>query len=191
MAGFFFANFECIMYNLNSDKDQYYILGKVIKTHGYKGELVFLLETDNPDAYSDLDMVFVNMDSSLVPWFIENIRINDDLAVVKLEDISDPDQARVFLKKELYLPVDKLSQLAGTNFYFHEIVGYQVMDKTYGEIGIVDEILDRPEQELIRILKGEKEILVPMTDEMIVDIDRKNKILLLDTPPGLIDLYLE
>ncbi len=179
------------MYNLNSDKDQYFRLGKVIKTHGYKGEVVLLLETDNPDAYAGMDMIFINMDASLVPWFIEDIRINDKMALVKLEDVSDPEQARTFMKKEVYLPLDQLDPLGGTEFYFHEIVGYQVRDKVHGEIGRVEEILERPEQELIRILKGEKEILVPLTDEMILDVDRKNKILLLDTPSGLIDLYLD
>jgi len=179
------------MYNLNSDKDQYFCLGKVIKTHGYKGEVVFYLDTDKPEAYSKLDMVFINMDASLVPWFIEDIRIKDDLAVVKLEDVSGPEEAREFMKKEIYLPIGQLDQLGKKDFYFHEIMGYLVRDKHHGEIGVVEEILERPEQELIRILKGKKEILVPLTDEMILKIDRKNKILLLDTPSGLIDLYLE
>jgi len=179
------------MYNLNTDKDQYFYLGKVIKTHGYRGELVFLLEVDDPRAYRDIKMVFINMDQSLVPWFIEEIDLRDDSAVVRLEDVSDPEHARTFLKKELYLPLDKLNKLSGKRFYYHEIVGFSVTDEHHGEIGIVDEILERTEQDLIRIVKGKKEILVPLSDEFIKDIDRKNNILYLDTPAGLIDLYLE
>jgi 16S rRNA processing protein RimM len=179
------------MYNLNADKEKYYYLGKVIKTHGYRGELVFLLETDQPGSYAGLKVVFINMEQSLVPWFIEDIQIKEDLAVVKLEDISEPELARSFVKKELYLPLDDLQKLDGNDFYFHELVGFNVTDEEYGEIGKVEEILERPEQDLIRIMNGKKEILVPLTDEIILDIDRKNKILHLDTPPGLIDLYLD
>ncbi len=179
------------MYNLNADKDKYYSLGKVIKTHGYRGELVFLLETDHPESYENIKLVFINMEQSLVPWFIEDIQIKDDLAIVKLEDISEPEIARTLVKKELYLPLDNLQDLSGTDFYFHEVVGFNVTDKVYGEIGKVEEILERPEQDLIRIMKGKKEILVPLIDEIIIDIDRKNKILHLATPPGLIDLYLD
>lgn len=178
------------MYNFTKEKDNYFQLGRVIKTHGYKGEVVFLLDTDRPDQYSGLKMVFLNMEGSLVPWFIENIRINDNLAIVSLEDIKGPEQASLLLKKDIYLPADELDTMEGSDFYFHEIVGYSVHDKKHGDIGRLEEILDRPEQELLRILKGQKEILVPLTDEMIHKIDRKKKILHIKAPDGLIDLYL-
>ncbi len=178
------------MYNLKDDKEKYFCLGKVLKTHSYKGELVFLLDSDEPEYYKDLKMIFINMDQSLVPWFIEEIEIKDDLAIVKLEDVEEQDHAREFVNRELYLPVNKLKPLKEKMFYFHEVIGFKVVDKNHGEIGFVEEILQRPEQELIRIMKGKKEILVPLSDSMIDDVDRGNKILYLDTPSGLIELYL-
>ena len=69
------------MYNLDTDKDAYFCLGKVIKTHSYKGEIVVLLETDEPAAYEGLIIIFVDMNKSLVPWFIEEIRIRDELKI--------------------------------------------------------------------------------------------------------------
>ena len=179
------------MYNLNAEKDKFFCLGKIIRTHGYRGELVIVLETDKPDEYHYLNMIFINIDQSLVPWFIIDIEIRDDLAIVKLEDIEELEHARNFVKKEIYLPIGKLGHLNGTDFYFHEVIGFKVIDKIKGEIGKVEDILDRPEQSLIMIMKGEKEILVPLTDEMIMEVDRKNKTLYLNTPPGLIDLYLD
>jgi len=179
------------MYNLNADKEKFFYLGKVIKTHGYRGELIFLIETDKPDLYNKLEVVFIDIEHSLVPWFIEDIDIQDDRAVVRLEDVSELEYARTFLKKELYLPIEKLENLEGKDFYFHEIVGYDVTDEQHGDIGKLEDILKRTEQDLLRIMKGDKEILVPLTDEIILNIDRKNKILHLDTPSGLIDLYLD
>ena len=179
------------MYNLEKEKDNYYHLGRVLKVHGYKGEVVFLLDTDKPEEYEGLDKVFLNMDGALVPWFIKNIRISDKLAIVKLEDISNPDQAAKLLKKDIYLPLDSLGELSGNDFYYHEIIGFSVQDKRLGDIGIVEEVLERKEQELIRILKGKNEILIPLVDDMIRKVDRKRKILHINTPEGLIDIYLE
>ena len=179
------------MYNLLLEKDQYFCLGRIIKTSGYRGKLVFLLETGDPTAYDHLDMVFIDIENSLVPWFIQSFDLINDQAIVKLEDIDTLEIARAFVKRDIYLPIDKLKSLKGNKFYFHEVIGYKVLDINYGEIGKVAEILDRPEQEIIRILFNEKEILVPLSDEMISKVDKKNKILYLQTPPGLIDLYLE
>jgi 16S rRNA processing protein RimM len=178
------------MYNLKKDKDNYFLLGKIIKTYSYRGEMVIHLDTDKPEDYNSLEVLFMNIEDSLVPWFISNIDIRDDLATVKLDDIDELEKAREFVGCEIYLPIEQLSALEGKEFYFHEVIGYQAVDEQRGDIGKVVEIIDRYEQEIIRIMKGEKEILVPLSEEMISKIDRKNKTLYLNTPPGLIELYL-
>lgn len=180
-----------VMYNLQKDKDKYFQLGKVIKTYGYKGELVIHLDTNNPEEYQDMDMLFLNMEGSLVPWYIDDIDLNGDLATIKLDDIISLEKAREFVGFEVYLPLKDLKQLSDNEFYFHEVIGFKAVDKEHGDIGEVVEILERTEQEIIRIMHEGKEIMVPLTDEMISSIDRKAKVLYLQTPPGLIDLYLE
>lgn len=179
------------MYNLLLEKDQYFCLGRIIKTSGYRGKLVFLLETDDPTAYDHLEMVFIDIENSLVPWFIQAFDLVNDQAIVKLEDIDTLETARDFVKRDIYLPIDELKSPEGNKLYFHEVIGYKALDINYGEIGKVIDILDRPEQKIISILYNEKEILVPLSDEMISKVDMKKKILYLKTPPGLIELYLE
>lgn len=178
------------MYNLEKDKDHYFQLGKIIKTYGYSGELVFLIESDDPGHYSELEMVFINIEGSLVPYFVQEIEFNEDRAIVKLEDIDNLEHAREFTGRELYLPISMLKEMSDNKFYFHEIIGFRVVDDEHGDIGLVDSILERQEQEIIRILKNNTEILVPLSDEMIRKIDRKKNTIYLTTPQGLIDLYL-
>lgn len=179
------------MYNFERDKDKYFQLGRVVKVHGYKGELVILLDTDNPEEYANIEALFLNIDGSLVPFWITSIRINENLAVVNLDDITEKESAIRLLKKEVFLPIQDLQILEDNDFYFHEIIGFSVHDKKHGNIGMVADVLERPEQELIRILKGETEILIPLTDDMIRKVDRKKKTLHISTPDGLIELYIE
>lgn len=180
-----------LMYNLEEDKDKYFRLGKLIKTFGYRGEVIVSIDADEPGTYGDMNMFFVDIDSSLVPWFIENIEIKGERAQVKLEDVDQPEAAVRLLGRDVYLPLSKLRKLEEDHFFFHEVAGFRVIDKVHGDIGRVAEILDRPGQDIIRIILGNKDILVPLADEMISGIDKKNQILYLSTPPGLIDLYLE
>lgn len=178
------------MYNLAKDSEHYFRIGKVIKTQAFRGEVVFLLNMGNAEEFSKLESVFIDMDQSLVPWFIDSISIREDQAIVKLEDIDSPEQARKLLKRDLYLPKELLVEHPDPGFLSRKLLGYSVFDVNHGEIGIVDDILERSEQELIRILHQEREILIPFDEDLIEDIDAEKKELHLKTPEGLIDLYL-
>jgi 16S rRNA processing protein RimM len=83
-----------------------------------------------------------------------------------------------------------LPKLSGNRFYFHEIIGFEAEDQRLGTIGEIVGINDSSAQPLFEIKKGEIEILIPMIDHFIVKVDRENKKIILDTPEGLVDLYL-
>jgi 16S rRNA processing protein RimM len=184
------ATFDLPMYNYNKNKDKYFCLGEIIKTHSYHGGLVFVIDVDGPEAYDDLSMIFINIEGSLVPWFVDKIIIQGDKAIVKLEDIDSIELARSFVKRDIYLPIEQHRSQDKEALFFHEVIGFKVIDTLHGEIGIVNDILERPEQKIIRIMHGDKEILVPLNDEMISKVDKKESILYLDTPEGLVDLYI-
>jgi 16S rRNA processing protein RimM len=90
------------------------------------------------------------------------------------------------------LPLQRLPKLKGNKFYFHEVIGFEVIDKTKGVIGNIDKIMDHPAQPILQILHNTgKEILIPIADDIVLDVDRKNKQICIQAPDGLIDLYLE
>ena len=68
--------------------------------------------------------------------------------------------------------------------------GYTVIDKSYGDIGIIEKILDFPQQAIFQIKKGEHEILIPAKEEFIISINRRTKQVEIDAPEGLIDIYM-
>ncbi|EDP71208.1 16S rRNA-processing protein [Flavobacteriales bacterium ALC-1] len=95
------------------------------------------------------------------------------------------------MKTELYLPLDLLPKLDGDKFYFHEVIGFTIKDENYGEVGVLRGINDSTAQALFEIDRDGVEILIPMNDEFIVKVDREHKTIIVNTPVGLIDLYLE
>ena len=171
-------------------KNECFNLGYISRRNGNHGDLTFVLDVDDPKRYQKLESVFIELNNTLVPFFINKIQVRGTTAVVSIEGIATIEKAEELIKSSLYLPLSFLPPLTGKKFYFHEIPGYTVIDKRHGNIGVVDEVLDFPQQAIFQIKFGEHEILIPAKEEFIVNIDRTKKQLELDAPEGLIDLYI-
>ena len=170
-------------------QDECFQLGKITKPFGYKGQVIFFLDVDSPEDYTDLDSVFVEVKGLLIPYFIKGISINGNKAVVTFEDI-DAKEAQSLIGCDLYLPLDVLPELTGNKFYFHEVIGWRVIDSEKGDIGNIQSVIDFPAQPLFQIMKNDKEILIPVIDPVIKNVNREEKTIYITAPNGLIDLYL-
>lgn len=172
------------------NKEELFELGYNGKPVGNKGEVNLHLDTDQPENYQKMKDLFVDIKGTLVPYSVEHIKINGQKATVKYKDIDNKDVAALLQGSKVFLPLDFLPKLKGTQFYFHEVIGFRVEDKTYGDIGIVDQVIDHSVQAIFSILKDGQEILIPITDEILKKLDRKNKLIQIEAPEGLIDIYL-
>ncbi|MBQ8702803.1 MAG: 16S rRNA processing protein RimM [Bacteroidales bacterium] len=166
-----------------------FYLGRVTKPWGVKGQLQLFLDVDSPEEYSGLDSAFVELKGQLVPHFFHIDQLNGNRAVVTFEELT-ADQAQALVGHDLYLPLDLLPKLEGNRFYFHEVVGFRVVDSRYGDIGVLQQVIEYPAQPLFQIDKNGTEVLVPVIDQVIDKVDRKLKTLFITAPNGLIELYL-
>lgn len=172
-------------------KEDCFYLGKIVKKYGFKGELLAKLDTDEPELYKNLESVFIAMGNDLVPFFIEKSSLHkSELLRLRFEDVENETAADALLKCELFLPLNMLPKLSGNQFYFHEIIGFKMVDESFGEVGEIVAVNDSTAQSLFEVQRGDKLILIPMNDEFIVHLDRQNKEILVKAPEGLIELYL-
>ncbi|MEW7290088.1 ribosome maturation factor RimM [Aquimarina sp. 2304DJ70-9] len=172
-------------------KEECFYLGKIVSKFSFKGEVLIKLDTDEPESYVKMESVFVDYNNNLVPFFIDKASLHkSDLLRVKFEDVDTEEDADDLMKAEIYLPLTLLPKLEGDQFYFHEVIGFTIIDTAYGEVGIIKSINDSTAQALFEIDRKGIEILIPMNDEFIEKIDRETKQVVVTTPEGLIDLYL-
>jgi len=172
-------------------KEDCFYLGKIVKKHSFKGEVVIKLDTDEPEMYEKMESVFVNLGNNLIPFFIKKSLLQKGNQLrVRFENIDTEDDADSILKAGIYLPLTMLPKLSGKKFYFHEIIGFKVEDDKHGDIGIITGVNDTTSQPLFEIVFGEIQMLIPMLDEFILKVDRENKTMFLKTPEGLVDMYL-
>lgn len=172
-------------------KDCFY-LGKIVKKYSFKGEILAKLDTDEPELYENLEAIFINLKDTLIPFIVEKSQLHkSELLRLKLEDIDTEEDANTLIKNDLYLPLNLLPELDDDKFYYHEIIGFTVEDVNYGKVGTIKGVNDTTTQALFEIDKDGKEILIPMNDDFITKVDKPNKTIIVNTPEGLIDLYLE
>jgi len=172
-------------------KEDCFYLGKIAKKFSYKGEVLAWLDTDDPGFFENMESVFVELNNHLVPFFILESRIHkNEFLRIRFEDMTSEEEADRIMGCAIYLPITMLPQLEGNKFYFHEIIGFDAEDERLGNIGKIVGVNDTSAQALFEIKKGDIEILVPMIDQFIIKVDRENKTIVLNTPEGLVDLYL-
>lgn len=174
-------------------KDTFY-LGYISKAIGTKGELAFKLDVDSPSSYLGIDAVLIQIfpnDETLVPYFIKQTQLqSSNILRCKLEGVENVQDAKALVGKAIFLPFGLLPKLKDDQFYFHEIIGFKVIDEAKGEIGKLEKVIEYPHQNLLSILVNDKEVLIPLNDQSFKGIDKEAKILRVNAPEGLIDLYL-
>lgn len=165
-------------------------LGYIVKPHGIQGALTIYLDTDNPEQYTKMETVYVEFQHKLLPFFIEHLQISGNRANVKFHDIDGIEAASSYKGCALYLPLSMLPPLDDQQFYYHEIVGFSVQEASYGMLGEVTNVYEGHGNDLLAIDYKGNEVLVPIRDEFIIGIDKQAKLMRLDLPDGLIDIYL-
>lgn len=173
-------------------KSDCFYLGKIVSKYSYKGEVLVKLDTDEPEIYDNMESVFVSLGNNLVPFFITRCRLHkSNLLRIDFEEVNEESDADRIMGSELYLPLTFLPKLEGSKFYFHEIIGFTLLDSVHGNIGTVQSVNDSTSQALFEVQKGDKQLLIPITDEIITKVDRENKTIHVTTPEGLVALYMD
>lgn len=171
-------------------KEEAFYIGYFTKTKGLKGEIQLYFEFD---AYEDLelDVVFADLNGKMVPFFVSSFKLYpNNTGLFYFDDLDHIDKAQALVKKKVYLPLDKMPERDEDDFTYDDLKGFTVSDETQGELGEIIEVNEYPQHFVATVLYQNKEILFPLNEDMIVEIDEDEKTLLVDLPEGLLDLYL-
>ena len=169
-------------------KQDCFLLGTIFKLHGYKGDVNIYNDNDIKLIFSKISFFLIEENNELIPYFTENIRVKKKkILLVKFEDINSESEALKILNKKVYLPNTLYQKIQNLN-QNQIVVGFNVIDKSLGNIGIVEFVSDSKLQSLILVKNEEKEFHIPFHEKFIKKIDVDNKILKVKIPEELINI---
>jgi 16S rRNA processing protein RimM len=170
------------------DIENYFEIGYITKTRGLKGEVQVNFTFDQPEALK-IKSVFIETSKKLVPYFVANYKIPMPMiGYFNFEDIDHIDKASLLTKKKIFLPNRLKPKRNKDEFFFTDLVGYTAKDLQKGVLGEILEVREYPQQFLATILFQEKEVLIPLNEAFIIEIEKDKKLINLDLPDGLLEL---
>ena len=117
-------------------KENCFFLGTIVSKYSFKGELLAKVDTDSPKIYQNLKTVLVEKTEGLIPFFITKSNLHKShLLRIKFEGINTELEAKKILNLKLYLPLNQLPKLKGNKFYYHEIIGFSLLNQNKKKMG--------------------------------------------------------
>ena len=174
--------------------DETYQLGTIIKPHGLRGFVAADFDVDDPAAYQKLKTVYLALPGApaqLVAHAVEKVQPQSGTRVLlKLRGIERIEEAEPLRNAALHLPLEALPALDDDQFYYHDVIGFAVIDEVLGTLGVVENFYELPQQDMLAMRYRGHEVLVPVVDEIVLRADLDARQVFVRLPDGLLDIYL-
>lgn len=170
--------------------DNYVSIGKFMGTHGVNGELVLKHALGKETSLKGLTTIFIfDKSGNYLPWFVEKAKgKSNDEVVMKIEGVNTKEAARQMVKKQVWLNEADFKKFASKTAAI-SMLGYTINSGGIA-LGTVQEVIEQPHQILCSISIDGKEAFIPLHQDSLLKIDATNKIIFVQLPEGLLDIYL-
>ena len=164
-------------------------IGFVNKTSGFKGNVSCIVDMARPEKLLNKKFLFILLEGLPVPFAIEEIEQRENDLLVKFVDVDSETEAKKLLRKEIYTEKQRAQKKSDILSWF-DLKGFTAIDEVAGELGKIEEVMELPQQMIAKCIFNGKEILFPLNEDIIIDINEKENILYVKLPDGLIDIYM-
>ncbi|HVZ98593.1 MAG TPA: ribosome maturation factor RimM [Chitinophagaceae bacterium] len=167
----------------------YFKIGTLAATFGLNGQLILVHNLGKKTSLKGLENIFIEeTPDSFIPYFLTSSKMKNDREVcLQLEGINSKETAAKFIKKEVWLTEQDFKKFSSATAPV-SLLGFTIVNKKR-ELGEVIEVIEQPHQVLCRIYVNGKEAFIPVHENTLEKIDKKNGKLYVNLPDGLLEIY--
>ncbi|WP_077300253.1 ribosome maturation factor RimM [Virgibacillus pantothenticus] len=169
--------------------EQMFTVGKIVNTHGIKGEVKVLRITDFDDRFEvGNDVYIIKHGQKPIKMTISSHRVHKGFDLLQFEGYQNINDMIAFKGCELKIPQSQQAELAEHEFYYHEIIGCTMVTQAGEEIGTITEILSPGANDVWVVeRKNGKNALIPYIEDVVIDVDVEAKKVTISPMEGLLD----
>ncbi|MBO7473271.1 MAG: 16S rRNA processing protein RimM [Ruminococcus sp.] len=166
-------------------KKQYLEAGKIVTTHGIRGEVKIMPYTDSPELLAEFDRLFIGKGHEEV--FIERSRVFKNTVIAKIEGVDTPEAAEKLRNKVLYMHRDDL-ELDEDTYFIQDLIGMEVRDADTAEVyGTIADVMQTGANDVYVIKGQDREYLVPAIADVVISTNTDENIMTIRPLDGLFD----
>lgn len=162
-------------------------IGKIIGTHGLRGDLKVRLNSGDPEILLATEQVFLHLPSGerLTAKPVRKT-VHKGQVLLRLQGFESINMVEHMIGGQVMLPEDQLPELDEDEFYWSQLEGLQVVDKSRGPLGTLQQMFNTAAHDTY-VVRGEYgEVLIPAVAQFVLEIDLQNQVMQVDLPEGLI-----
>jgi len=159
-------------------------IGKIVNTHGLRGDVKVMYWCDSPELFHEL--AYVNIDNK--EFEIEKSRVHKNMVILKLKGIDDINVAEMYRNKVLTVPREELGELPEGTYYICDLLGCAVETASGRALGKICDIIKTGSND-VYVVENEdkKQVLIPVIDDVVKSVDIDEKKIIIEPLKGLID----
>ena len=163
-------------------KKEFLEAGKIVTTHGIKGEVKIMPYTDTPELLSEFDRLFIGKDKKEL--IIERARVFKNMVIAKIQGVDTPEDAEKYRNKILFMHRDDL-ELDENTYFIQDLIGMEVKDADTGILyGKIKDVMQTGAND-VYVIEGEKEYLIPAIPDVVINTDVDGNLMLIRPLEGL------
>jgi len=168
--------------------NEYTTVGQITRFQGNKGEVRVKPLTDIPERFFELDKVYLKNKKDIIEMQIEYIRFHKQFVIIKFKSVNSISDAEKYKNFEVLIPEAEKMILPEDHYYVDSLINMEVYLQDGSYLGILTDIIDTAGTDIFLIKGKIKDFMIPASKEMILDINFKKNIMIVEPITGLLDL---
>lgn len=164
-------------------------VGKIVNTHGLRGEVKVVPWTDYPEVFEDIEYVYIKRKDDYERLDVKGIKYQKGNIIIRFPQIQDINEAEKYKNQVLYAEREALGELPDGVYYIADLIGLEVVKEDGEKIGKIADVINTGSNDIYDVKReGQKNLLLPVIDEVVLNIDLENKQVTVHLMEGLEDL---